>query len=203
MTYLILTPILLILFFFGWKLTARSAYESAAYTVILSEEAFEIRDYPDLMLASTASKTAGKDKRFMRLFRYIEGANEQEQKISMTTPVFMDPETDANENKMSFVIPEATKSSGIPAPTGEQVSITKRAGGRFAVYRFSGRLNKKLTAKAEQKLREWITKKKLTPEGSLEVAGYDPPWTPGPFRRNEILIRIQQSEQNNSNTEME
>ena len=23
-----------------------------------------------------------------------------------------------------------------------------------------------------------------------EFAGYDPPWTPGPFRRNEVLIRL-------------
>ena len=26
--------------------------------------------------------------------------------------------------------------------------------------------------------------------GEPEIASYDPPWTPGPLRRNEILIRI-------------
>jgi len=30
----------------------------------------------------------------------------------------------------------------------------------------------------------------LVADGDAEVAGYDPPWTPGPFRRNEVLIRI-------------
>jgi hypothetical protein len=24
----------------------------------------------------------------------------------------------------------------------------------------------------------------------VEFAGYDPPWTPGPLRRNEVLIRL-------------
>jgi hypothetical protein len=32
--------------------------------------------------------------------------------------------------------------------------------------------------------------KGLTGDGDAEFAGYDPPWTPGPFRRNEILIRL-------------
>jgi len=196
MVYLGLTAVLLVFFFFGWKLTARSAYESAAYTVVESAGAFEIREYPDLMLVITDSKSqpANKDRRFMKLFRYIEGANQQEQKVSMTTPVFMDPETENASGKMAFVIPQKTAAEGIPVPTGDNVRIQKRKGGQFAVYRFSGRLNQKTTAKAEQKLRAWIKEKGLKETGSMEAAGYDPPWTPGPFRRNEILIRLAQPE---------
>jgi hypothetical protein len=37
----------------GMKATARGAYESAEYTVLKSDGPFEIRKYPDLMLAST------------------------------------------------------------------------------------------------------------------------------------------------------
>ncbi|QDT42576.1 SOUL heme-binding protein [Gimesia alba] len=200
MIYLALTAILLVLFFFSWKLTARSAYESAPYTVVESADSFEIRDYPDLMLVMTDSKAqpADKDKRFMKLFRYIQGANQQEQKVSMTTPVFMDPETQNASGKMAFVIPEKTRAAGIPEPTGADVSIQKRKGGRFAVYRFNGRLNKETTMKAEQKLRTWIKEKGLTQSGSMEAAGYDPPWTPGPLRRNEILIRLEQPADMNS-----
>ncbi len=39
--------------YFGWKLTARSAYESAEYTVLDSAGPFETREYPDLMMATT------------------------------------------------------------------------------------------------------------------------------------------------------
>ncbi|MBM3964868.1 MAG: heme-binding protein, partial [Planctomycetes bacterium] len=77
---------------FGWNLIARGAYESAEYKVIESEGKFEIREYPDLMLAATTTNldSQGRDGSFMKLFRYISGANENKQKISMTNPVFMD-----------------------------------------------------------------------------------------------------------------
>ncbi|QDV50651.1 SOUL heme-binding protein [Gimesia fumaroli] len=200
MIYFVLTTLLLVFFFFSWKLTARSAYESAAYTVVESAGPFEIREYPDLMLVITDSKAqpANKDKRFMKLFRYIQGANQQEQKVSMTTPVFMDPETENASGKMAFVIPKKTAAEGIPVPTGDNVRIQKRQGGRFAVYRFNGRLNKETTIKAEQKLRSWIKEKGLTQTDNMEAAGYDPPWTPGPLRRNEILIRLEQPADLNS-----
>ena len=45
-------------------------------------------------------------------------------------------------------------------------------------------------AKGEEQLRSWIRQKGLNANGEVELAGYDPPWTPGPFRRNEVLIRL-------------
>jgi hypothetical protein len=32
--------------------------------------------------------------------------------------------------------------------------------------------------------------RELVGDGDAEFAGYDPPWTSGPLRRNEILIRL-------------
>ena len=63
--------------YFGWKLTSRTAYESAAYTVVKVDGPFELRDYPDMMMATTNSQftAQGDDGSFMRLFRYIGGAN--------------------------------------------------------------------------------------------------------------------------------
>ena len=84
----------LALTYFGWKLTARGAYESAEYTVLDSDGPFETREYPDLILATTNMQfeSQGDDGSFMRLFRYISGANDREKKIAMTTPVFMEAE---------------------------------------------------------------------------------------------------------------
>jgi len=56
--------------------------------------------------------------------------------------------------------------------------------------RFSGRMNRESLAKAEEQLRQWMTKKYLVSERDAEFAGYDPPWTPSPLRRNEALIRL-------------
>lgn len=200
---------------FGWNMTALAGYETAEYKVVETDGRFEIREYPDLMLASTSTRidAQGRDGSFMKLFRYISGANQSEQQISMTTPVFM--EKDDTEAQMGFVMPQEVAVAGTPQPTGEGVTIRKRAGGRFAVIRFPGRLNEKLANENETKLREWMKTKNLTaaettlpntspaaPESAhaeptnaesanVESASYDPPFTPGPLRRNEVLIRLQ------------
>jgi hypothetical protein len=108
----------------------------------------------------------------------------------MTTPVFMDQEDGSSEGRMGFVIPRKVAEARIPQPANEQVHLTKRRGGQFAVIRFSGRINQKIIADQQRKLESWIEEQGLKVTGEAEVAGYDPPWTPGLFRRNEILIRI-------------
>ncbi len=88
MVYLCVAAVSVALAYFGWKLTARSAYESAEYTVLESDSPFETREYPDLMMATTNMQfeSQGDDGSFMRLFRYISGGNEREQKVAMTIP---------------------------------------------------------------------------------------------------------------------
>lgn len=176
--------------YMGWKLTSRSGYESAEYSVLAQDGGFELREYPDLMLASTemGSQSNGNDGSFGRLFRYISGGNEDNQKVAMTTPVFM--ESDGSNGKMGFVIPKDVAASTIPEPSSNQVKLTRRLGGTFAVVRFAGRGDLEAQSTQQSKLETWIEKQGLLGDGQAEFAGYDPPWTPGIFRRNEILIRI-------------
>jgi len=175
----------------------RAAYESAEYKVITSDGKFEVREYPDLMLVATKTKmdAQGRDGSFMKLFRYISGANESDKKISMTTPVFMENDKAESAVQMGFVMPKDITVEGVPAPTGEGVDVRKRIGGRFAVLRFPGQLNAKLAKESETKLRAWMETKGLIADDSaessgVETASYDPPFTPGPLRRNEVLIRL-------------
>ncbi len=58
------------------------------------------------------------------------------------------------------------------------------------MVRFTGRMGKKDLRDAESKLRAWMAGHELEAAAETEYAGYDPPWTPGPLRRNEILIRL-------------
>jgi hypothetical protein len=178
----------------AWTVTAREGYESAEYKVVKSEGNIEIREYPDLMLASTDSDmdAQGRDGSFMRLFRYISGANEAERKIAMTTPVFMEGEIGKSNVSMGFVMPKEVAAEGAPNPKGESVELRTRKGGRFAVIRFSGRLDTELAQVQEAKLRDWMKSHGLEGQESAEAAGYDPPFTPPPLRRNEILIRLQE-----------
>ncbi len=97
--------------------------------------------------------------------------------------------------QMGFVMPKEVADEGGPKPTGEQVEIRKRSGGRFAVVRFPGQLTSKSAKEHESKLRAWMESKGLIADesiegGGVETAGYDPPFTPGLMRRNEVLIRL-------------
>ena len=203
MIYFLCVAVLVSIGVFVVNKTTRAGYESAEYKVIESDGDFEVREYPDLMLVATSTKidAQGRDGSFMKLFRFISGANESEQKISMTTPVFMQQNSPESGDKadaevqMSFVMPKEVAVEGVPSPTGPDLDVRKRAGGRFAVIRFSGRLNAKLAKESEAKLRAWMQANGhisvASPESSgVESASYDPPFTPGPLRRNEVLIRL-------------
>ena len=192
MVYIFVAAIVFGLVYMGWKLTSRNAYESAAYSVLETDGNIELREYPDLMMATTEMGTGlqGGDGSFGRLFQYISGNNEGKQKVAMTTPVFMEPKSEQSNGKMGFVIPQEVADSTIPNPASDQVKLTKRRGGKFAVIRFTGRVDQEVKQKQQAKLTTWLEQRGLEIVGEPEVAGYDPPWTLGPLRRNEILIRI-------------
>ena len=75
MIYLLVAVVICGAIFMGWKLTSRSAYESAEYTVLETDGQIELRSYPDLMLVTTTMGTRyqGDDGSFGRLFQYISG----------------------------------------------------------------------------------------------------------------------------------
>ena len=181
--------------------TNEEQYESAEYKVLLSEGKFEVREYPDLMLAATGTDGGAGDSSgsFMKLFRYISGANESKQKIAMTTPVFMERQASGTQAagslvQMGFVLPKAVAAGGAPKPQAPQVELRKRPGGRFAVVRFSGMMNSKAVEDHAAQLRSWMESKGLVADetngSGMETAGYDSPFTPPARRRNEVLIRL-------------
>ena len=171
--------------------TSRSAYESAPYRVVRADGKFELRDYPAMKVVETPMRGSGSsaDGSFMRLFRFISGNNAAKEKIAMTTPVFMS----GNESNatMSFVLPAKMKLSEVPKPADGSVQVRELPAGTFAVLRFSGGRNSKNEAEALTRLRDWLSQEKLSSAG-LPVYGYfDPPWTPGFLRRNEVMLRTE------------
>jgi len=197
MFFLLVTMSVVTLGSAGLSFAARFGYETAEYVVVESDGAFEIREYPDLILVATDSEmdTQGRDGSFMRLFRYISGENKSEQKIAMTTPVFMEGAGEQAKVSMGFVMPKEVAISGVPEPKRDGVAIRKRGGGRFAAIRFSGNLDSQLAKTQEAKLRQWMASRgaqesQMPGQSTVEAAGYDPPFIPGLLRRNEILIRL-------------
>mgnify|MGYP001272637906 FL=1 len=173
----------------GCQLT-RAGYESAAYRMESKAKHFEIRIYDELALVSTpmegtSEKADGSS--FMRLFRYISGDNAGQQKIAMTTPVFMN---EGDEKTMSFVLPEEVTAEGVPAGNDRLVSVGSLVSGRYAVLRLKGARSDAKVANGKQALALWIAGQGLRSAGDYLVAGYDPPFTPGFAQRNEVLVRL-------------
>ena len=167
--------------------TTRSAYATAPFKLHRVSGKFELRDYPKLTLVETPMTDADGNSGFGRLFRYITGGNEAEQKIAMTTPVFMSG--DEHHSAMAFVMPADLKTDQVPTPTDKSISIREVPADRFAVLTFSGGRNAKNEAEALARLKSWMTAEGLSALSLPVFAYFDPPWTPSFLRRNEVMLR--------------
>lgn len=171
--------------------TSRAATETPEYATVRKDGKVEIRDYPELVVA-TAPMKDNMDNSFMTLFRFISGANESKEKISMTAPVLIRSEKEVRT--MSFIVPKGTAEKGVPKPTGESVTISKIKAARFVALRFSGKRNPENEAKALGTLQNWMREQKMAAKGGAVFAYYDPPWTPTFMRRNEVMFRVEKQE---------
>jgi hypothetical protein len=63
------------------------AIESAKFTLIKKEKDFEVRVYDEIALAMSKENDFRGYSGFNEAFDYISGSNDQNRKISMTTPV--------------------------------------------------------------------------------------------------------------------
>ena len=171
--------------------TTRAGYESAPYKVVRADGRFELRDYPALSVVETPMAASGNsdDGSFMRLFRFITGANEAKQKIAMTTPVFMSG-SDSNAT-MAFVLPAKLDAATVPKPADGAVTVRELPGGRFAVLRFSGGRSTKREAETLARLQTWLAAQGLKTAATPVYGYFDPPWTPSLLRRNEVMLRVE------------
>lgn len=189
----LLVPVLIVLS------GAVSAIEKPDYEVLRKDGKLELRKYADLPVVS--APMAGMNERndsFGRLFQYISGANRDQAKIKMTAPVFMEgshkDRAPANSGTMSFLIPSQVARAGSPEPAGNDVRLGKIAGGTIAAIRFKGWKSETARKNAIDTLEAWVTQQGWTSEGRPFFAIYNPPWTPEFMRRNEVWLRVTQSD---------
>ncbi|MEL6486030.1 MAG: heme-binding protein [Pseudomonadota bacterium] len=188
----------------------RDGSEEPAFTIIASEEAFELRDYEPMIVAEvthSGDRRSASGRSFRRLAAYIfaqdrpEGGEaiamtapvlqervDQDQTIAMTAPVLQE-ETQTDMWRMRFVMPAKFTMETLPTAP-EDITLTKVPARRLAAVKFSGYGSASDLAQMEEFLSEWIAKQGLTPKGDFEYAFYDAPMVPGPMRRNEVLIEI-------------
>ncbi|MEY4895139.1 MAG: hypothetical protein RL751_1968, partial [Bacteroidota bacterium] len=170
----------------------RSSIETPDYEVlrVLSRKA-EIRRYPDLILAQTQldsnTYSVNSSMGFRRVAGYIFGANEQNEKIAMTSPVVMEM---GSETQMSFVMPKQYSMDALPNPSSANVKIAKRAARTLAVLRFGGYTNDEKIEEKATELRLLLQKEGIEHAPQLIYMGYNAPWD---FigRRNEVAFEIE------------
>jgi DNA gyrase inhibitor GyrI len=132
----------------------------------------------------------GSDGSFMRLFRFITGANEAKQKIAMTTPVFMSG--GSTNLMMAFVMPAKMNTAAVPRPADGALTVRELPAGRFAVLRFSGGRNTRNEAESLARLKLWLEQERLKAVTGPVYGYFDPPWTPAFLRRNEVMLRTEE-----------
>ncbi len=168
------------------------AVEEPDFVTVLSERPFELRDYPALVVAETTAHGAqwpAAREGFRRLAGYIFGANRDRRKIAMTAPVGQTEE--ASGWVIRFTMPSGHTLETLPAPNDAYVTLRRTPPARMAVLRFSGWARADDVAGKMATLRAWVKRKNLTPAGPATLAQYNPPWTLGFWRRNEVMIPVE------------
>jgi len=192
----------------GCCVVGENNVETAPYTKITDsqETQIEVREYPDMILASTSMRGGDRDGAFKRLFGYISGENVNAEdidmtapvimddaksvEIAMTAPVFMDAEKQA-EPMMSFVLPEDFTAETAPIPTNSNVMVHKVTDYTVAAITFSGKLSDDNINEHRDILEQWIVDNNYVVVGPVKTAGYDAPFTLPNLRRNEVLIPVE------------
>lgn len=172
--------------FFIWR---ASRADEPRYQTIESDGAFEIRKYPAQVTAGTEARgerQAALNEGFRTLADYIAARSRGGAKIPMTAPVLSDTDRGGSW-RTRFVMPADKARAELPAtPLG--VDLISEPPARVAAIRFSGRADDATLDTKEGALRSWLQLKGLPSEGKAVHAFYNAPFTPGPFRRSEVLI---------------
>ena len=180
---------LVILIFYILFLSSYSkvmASEEIKYKLIKKNKIFEIRKYSDRLVVQTAKENSNKS--FRKLFGYISGQNEINQKIEMTAPVTLIKEK--NRTMMQFFLPSNFNENNVPNPTSSDLEILNIEGGFYAVIQYSGRSSDNNFKKYERILRDALSNEKILIIGSEIRATYNSPFVIPSLRRNEAMFKI-------------
>jgi hypothetical protein len=187
------------------------ATEEPKFTLLEKADAFELRQYPALIIAEVSvegnlDEISGKG--FRLIADYIFGNNKAKsggsEKIAMTAPVTVESHSEKiamtspvtvqknhDEWRMHFVMPAQYILETLPVPNNPQLKLRVLKPRNVAVITFSGIAGESKTAKKTEELLAWMETKHLKPTSNPKLARYNPPWTLPFFRRNEVMVEYE------------
>ena len=180
------------------------AIEEPGYTVVRTDDSFEVRHYEPNVVAQTvvnAPADEAGNQGFRILAGYIFGQNKGERKIEMTAPVAQTPTKIAMTAPVSqsatssgyviqFVMPREWKVETLPEPIDSRVTLRAIPAGTIAVRSYSGTWSQTRYEEHLKTLQEALAQAGLRWHGYPSWARYDPPWKPWFWRRNEIWLEL-------------
>ncbi len=183
------------------------AVERPHYSVEISEQPFELRDYAPSIVASVqvdGSRETAVNAGFRILAGYIFGDNRTQAKIAMTAPVTqserggqkiamtapVEQSLAQNGWEIRFTMPAAYTLSTLPMPRDARVHLEEVPGRRVAVITFSGFWSDSNLQSHRAQLLEFVARRHLIAVSTPVYAYYDPPWTPWFWRTNEVLVEV-------------
>jgi effector-binding domain-containing protein len=186
--------------------TTAMATEEAPYTIIKTDDIFELREYAPQVLAEIivdGDLEGAGNKAFRPLFRYISGDNKSRGKISMTAPVSQEQKGEEismtapvsqqsvqGKWAVSFMMPASFTMETLPTPDDPNIKLRQVPARRVAAVRYSGFWSEEKYLLNKEKLEKWIKENRFTVTGEPVWARYNAPFTPWFMRRNEILIPV-------------
>jgi hypothetical protein len=187
--------------------TQAMAVEEPPFKPVIEAGAFEVRDYPSLVVAEvtvTGDQNEAANRGFRLLAGYIFGGNSRRQSIAMTAPVSLEhagekiamtaPVSQARGDGawiVRFTMPSAYRLDTLPEPKDPKVHLKALPPMRMAVLRFSGLAKSEAVAAKTAELSALVQAHGLRVIGPVTLAQYNPPWTPWFMRRNEVMVPVQ------------
>jgi hypothetical protein len=195
--FIVICSIAIIVFivFQIYSTMATSKTETQQYKVIRTEDKFEIRYYPSVVLAKISSTSNSYldlgYSGFGKLAKYIFGGNSKNKKIAMTSPVHMD--IGDTVSTMAFVMPSSLKKEEMPIPDNAEILIQTSESEYVAAFQFGGFANNYNINKNKAILEKLLQESGISYYGNFRFLGYNPPYQIFD-RRNEVIVAINSDE---------
>jgi hypothetical protein len=196
--------VLAVIGFFKLMPESSAKYAEPTYLISKQQDSIEFRHYEPFIVAEVlvyGDRQAAASEGFRLLFSYISGANQAQEKIAMTIPVFQElVGFDSNaydESKTQwafrFVMPLERNLQNLPAPLNDRIVLKEIKDFNVVAMRFSGSSASGNLVTHKNKLDAWTIQEKtpLMPNTHEIYALYNAPFTPPFLKRNEVMFRIE------------
>jgi hypothetical protein len=186
----IVSLVILIILITGIYTMTKAKTETQKYEILYTKDNFEIRFYPQAILATVEMDGSFENSRnsgFRVLAGYIFGGNQENSQIAMTSPVRMSG--DEKQNTMSFVLPSEMEFDKLPVPNDKKVKLHQSKPMYTASVRFGGFASTAEISKHKEKLAEVLKELNLQHSNQFEYLGYNAPYEMV-NRRNEVQVEL-------------